>query len=341
MKTPTPLTGIAFALATALALAGCAATENTTSSETSAEGKIGNGGTVTILVNPSGSQTFAPYLIDSLDLDDKYGFDLEIVDASDPATVFRTGEGDAMLTFWSGFANMRNADVGITAVAPMTTWVNNIVAAEGSGIKDVGDLEGKRLATLGATSMDWFILKTYAAQEFDLDVESDVEIVDAGSPALAQGLLEKGDVEATQMWFNLVPPLTASGDNTTIATMAEMAEAIGLPLGAHLMFGFRDSYIDENPENVEAFVRAYEEAVGVMLEDDEVWPGIAANIGITEADQVIELREITRPVLLSRFADDAEEQLQLMGDILIPLVGPENLGFDELPDGIITLEFQK
>lgn len=338
MKTRTALAGIA--LVTALALSGCAAGESPAATSGDGAEKIGNGGKVNILANPSGSQTFAPYLIDSLKLDEKYGFDLNIVSASDPVTVFRTGEGDAMLTFWTNFANMRNADVGITAVAPFTTWVNNIVAAKDSGISDVGDLKGSRLAVLGTTSMDWTILKTYAAKEFDLDVEKDVELVDTTAPALAQGLLAKGDVDATQMWFNLVPPLTATGDNVTIASMAEMAEAIGLPRGAHLMFGFRDSYIADNPENVKAFVHAYEEAVTLMLEDDEVWPDIAANIGITDADQVVELRELTRPVLLNRFADDAKDQLAKMADILIPLVGAENLGFSTLPEDIISLEFQ-
>ncbi|AWB90052.1 ABC transporter substrate-binding protein [Salinibacterium hongtaonis] len=338
MKTTSKGLGALALGLSALFLAGCATAEGVT--EPASDDAIGNGGVVKLLVSPSGTQAFPAYVIKSKGLDKKYGFTLEVTDTNDAQTVFRTGEGDAMTTSWNVLANLTLADIPTTAVAPFTSWVNTVVAAKDSGIEDIGDLAGSKLGIMGKTSSDWFILKAYAEQEFGVDLESDAELQESPSPALLQGLIGQGELEATQMYNDMTPSMTAAGD-TVIATLAEMATGIGLPAEVpYLVYGFRDSYIEENPENVEAFVAAYQEAYEILMEDDEVWAEQAENMGITDEVIVAELRDMSRDALRATFTDDSETALQEMAEVLIPLVGEENLGFAELPDGIITLKFQ-
>ncbi|QEE60576.1 ABC transporter substrate-binding protein [Salinibacterium sp. dk2585] len=323
----------------ALLLTACSAPE--VAAGPTGDDAIGNGGVVELLVSPSGTQAFPAYVIEHMGLDEKYGFELKIVDTNDAQTVYRTGEGDAMTTSWNVLTNLKAAGVDTTAVAPFTSWVNTVVASKDSGVEDIGDLDGKRLGIMGKTSSDWFILSAYAEQEFGIDLESAVTLQESPSPALLQGLIGQGELDATQMYNDMTPSMTASGDYTVIATLEEMATGIGLPAEVpYLVYGFRDSYIEENPENVEAFVAAYREAYQILMDDDQVWADKAADMGITDDAVIAELREMSRVALRSEFTEESQAALEAMAEVLIPLVGAENLGFDELADGILTLDFQ-
>jgi NitT/TauT family transport system substrate-binding protein len=340
----------AFAIAaiaiTSLSLGACASSDTaspaaTSSSSSDTDTAIGDGGTIKLLVNPSGTQSFPPYVIDTMNLDEKYGFKLEIVNSTDSTTVFRTGDGDAMVTSWNAIGNLNNAGVGIVGVAPFTTWVNTIVVPEDSDIKDVGDLKGKRVGIFGRTSSDWFILDAYAKQEYDVDLSADATLQEGQSPALLKGLIEQGQLDATQMYNDLTPAMTGSGDFRVLTSVEKMAAAIGLPEEVpNLIYGFSTDYTKAHPDNVKAFVKAYEEAIQILNDDDDVWTAQAANLGITDPGVVTELMKMSREALRAKFTDDSEQEVTDMSDILIPLVGEANLGFSKMPKQTITLEFQ-
>ncbi|HWH97567.1 MAG TPA: ABC transporter substrate-binding protein [Pseudolysinimonas sp.] len=327
-------------LLTGLVLSACAA-EAAPSASVDSPDAIGDGGTIRLLVNPSGTQSFPPFVMDTMDLDEKYGFNLEIVNSTDAATVFRAGDADAMVTSWNVVGNLNNAGVGIIGVAPFTSWVNTVVVPEDGDVETVGDLEGKRVGIFGRTSADWFILDAYAQQEYGVDLEVDATLTEGQSPALLRGLIEQGQLDATQMYNDLTPAMTGSGDFRVLETVGDMADAIGLPEEVPvLLYGFSIEFTEENPDNVRAFVKAYQEAIAILMEDDEVWAAQAANLEITDEGVIAELREMSRSALRSSFTEDSESQLQEMADILIPLVGETNLGFSKMPDKVITLEFQ-
>jgi NitT/TauT family transport system substrate-binding protein len=331
-------------LGSTVLLAACSATDaapSTSGDSAASSDAIADGGTIRLLVNPTGTQSFPPYVIEQMGLDEKYGFDLQVVESTDTATVYRSGGGDALVTSWNAIQNYNSAGNGTIGVAPFTTWVNTVVVPSDSDIDDIGDIPGHTLGLFGRTSSDWFILDAYAQQEFDVDLESESTLQENPSPALLRGLLEQGQLDVTQMYNDLTPAITAGGDYTVLATIQDMASSIGLPDEApYLMYAFTTDYVDANPDEVEAFTAAYREAIGILMDDDEPWTEQAAALGITDPDEVQALIDLSRPVLLSEFSDDAEEQIQDVADVLIPLAGETNLGFSSLADPVVTLDYQ-
>lgn len=279
----------AFAAATiALTLVGCSATpESNGSGETSSMPEKSD---LTVAINPSSQ--FAPlYHGMESGIFEDHGLEIEVVPQTDVGAIV---SGIASGQYDLGFATVvhvitANAnDIPIRTVSTIEGQIRpddegtmTIASAE-SGITDYAGLEGKRLATVGLSSMN--TLTTWAlADEAGIDYRS-IELVQLPFGQMAAALAA-GDVDAAVMqWPFAGDALDAGG------VALGYNNAVMFQNTATTFFNTSQSFIDENPNSVQAFSNAMIESIEAASEDPEAArAALVPALGLT-AEQAEEAR---------------------------------------------------
>lgn len=303
---------------------------------------IGDGGIIRMMASPYGSQSFIPFVIDKFDLDTKYGFQLERIVFSDSkaaAAAIQSGSAEIALFDWNSLALMRNGGIDVIGIAPFITYVSTIVVPTESAINGVGDLKGTKFGIFSRQSTDWILVDTLARKKYELDLAKDAQLVEA-APPLLRGSLEQGAIDATIMFSSIAPDMLATGKFRNAFAIRDVAEELGLPLAPYLMIGTTERYAAEKPQNVKAFVAAYQEVYDILMKDDGVWQEQGTNMKLSP-EAIVFYRDQMRRDMLRSFQDGDEATLHKTFDLLLETAGAKALGMEKMPATILSLEFQK
>lgn len=303
--------------------------------------KVGDGGKIRMMASPYGTQSFIPFVIEKYKLDEKYGFDLERISFADSkasSAALQTGGAEMAILDWTGLSLMRNAGLDVIGIAPFLTYVSVIVVPADSPIQGIQDLKGKKFGIFSRTSSDWILVDAAARKKYGLDLAKEAELQE-GAPTLLRGALEQGNIDATIMFSSISPDMIASGKFKGIFTIRDVTEELGLPLAPYLMIASTERYAKEKPQNVKAFVAAYQEVVEILKTDQSVWDEQGANMKLS-GEALTVYRDQIRRDLLKSFTPETSDTLKKTFAILKETAGSEALGMQELPETILTLEFQ-
>lgn len=229
----------------------------------SAEAPMGDGGTIRLMSNPVGTQSYPPYVIDKFKLDEKYGFKLEVIPFTNPqaaVAALQSASIEAVVQDWISVARLRNQNIPVIGVAPFLAYVNTVLLPPDSTVTTLADLKGKRLGTYTKTGFDWIILQAVAKQQYGFDLAKEVTIQE-GAPSLLRGSMEQGQLDATLMYNSLTPDMILSGKAKLLMTIHDVVAELGLAEAPFLMYAMREDYAKANPANAKAFVAAYQEAI--------------------------------------------------------------------------------
>ncbi|MDN2583846.1 ABC transporter substrate-binding protein [Aquibium sp. ELW1220] len=325
------------AASAAIALGLLAATPGARAAE-----PIGDGGVIRMMASPYGSQSFIPFVIDKFDLDTKYGFELERIVFSDSkaaAAAVQSGSAEIALFDWNSLALMRNGGIDVIGIAPFITYVSTIVVPETSPINGVGDLKGTKFGIFSRQSTDWILVDTLARKKYELDLARDAQLVEA-APPLLRGSLEQGAIDATIMFSSIAPDMLATGKFRNAFAIRDVAEELGLPLAPYLMIGTTERYAAEKPQNVKAFVAAYQEVYDILMKDDGVWQEQGTNMKLSP-EAIVFYRDQMRRDMLRSFMEGDEATLNKTFDLLLETAGAKALGMEKMPETILSLGFQQ
>lgn len=239
----------------ALLLAGCAGVND--------DDSAGELIQITVADNPA-AQNAPLYLGIEDGIFEEHGLAVEVVHQSDIAAII-SGTASGQYDFGSATAvhviNANLNDIEIRAVSTVNGRIqpdegpeagNTLLAGPDSGIASAADLAGKTVAVLGLASLNTFTL-------FEL---ADRAGVDPSSITLVQipfgqmpAALASGDVDAAVIQSPFTAEAMADGSTLIAKPNAEV-----FPNMAILFFNTTQSYIDSNPDVVEAFSDAMLEA---------------------------------------------------------------------------------
>lgn len=302
----------------------------------------GDGGTIRLLVNAAGTQSFLPFVIRRFGLEKKYGFTLETVPSTTQQTTI-TGlqmhAGDLGHFGWNDLARVKAAGVNIVGVVPFLDWANMVVVPADSSLRTLGDLRGKKVGVYGRTSLDWVVMRALAQKEYHLDLETDA-IVQEGAISLLRGLMDQGQLDASLMFHDLAASMVVSGKYRVMARIKTYVDQLGLPDMPFTMYAVDMDYAAAHENNLRAFLAAYRETIDILKTDDTVWAEHGKDLNMTDPAVIAKLREFSRPMLLKEFAPDAEANIRKAWDILVATAGAEKLGMGRLPDDFMTLRYQ-
>jgi NitT/TauT family transport system substrate-binding protein len=166
------------------------------------------------------------------------------------------------------------------------------------------DLKGKTVA-VDAKGGSIELATIIALKQFGLTMGKDVNAVYLGGPVAQLGALEKGVVDAT----------TLSAPTTLRARGMGLRELINI--GAlklnyvHTAIGVNRIFAKQNPEMIDAFLRAYIEALKVTRDDPQLaQKAIAKYTGINDAEPLRVTYETFLPAFQQRVPYVARESVQ-------------------------------
>lgn len=301
----------------------------------------GDGGTIRMMLNPAGTMSFPPFVIKKFKLDEKYGFKLETINYTNAntATAAMQSKSAEMIVYeWLATARIIDGGIPVVGVAPFMTYVNTVLVPTDSSLKTLADLKGKRLGVHSKTSYDWMIMQAAAKQKFNIDLAKEVTIQEAAAPLL-RGASDQGQLDATQMWNSLAADMLASNKYKTLVTIRSITEDLGIPTVPYLFFGMRADYVKEHPENVKAFVAAYQEVYDILKTNDEVWEERGKEMKLSP-EGIKRFRDQVRADLVKTFTPEMNDALEKTFNIVLKVAGPDVIGFSKLPPKMLSLDYQ-
>jgi NitT/TauT family transport system substrate-binding protein len=292
---------------------------------------------------PSGND-YPFWAISKLGLDKKYGFELENVPGQPGgavATAFRSAAIDGGLLNWLEIARMRAVGDPVTAVTPFLQMPNMFVVPKDSPIKEIADFKGKVVGTYFRFAPEWLLFVATAKAKAGYDPRTESTVQEAG-PGLLRGLLDRQQLQASFIFYNLALPMIATGDYRLVTASRDLLPAVGLPKDILLStVAFREQYIKSNPKNVRAFVLAYQEAVKYLASNDEIWVEMLNRQDIKDPKVVALMRDWSRAVTLEQFSSTVQPDTQKIFEVLFAIGGKEALGIDKIPEGIVDRSFSQ
>lgn len=220
------------------------------------------------------------YMAEKLGYFEEAGLDVGIATPSDPAAPVKlvaAGRSDLAISYEPEVALAREQGLDVVAIAALVNRpLTSMIWLQKSGIKGVGDLEGKTIATAGIPYQDAF-LKTI----------------------LARVKLTPDDVRAVNVGFGLLPALLGGSAQAMLggflnvegidlrergkAPVVTPVDQLGVPTYDELVLVARRASLEADPEKFRLFLAALERGTDAAVQQ----PG-AATKAISEANPDLE-----------------------------------------------------
>jgi putative hydroxymethylpyrimidine transport system substrate-binding protein len=220
------------------------------------------------------------YMAEKLGYFEEAGLDVSISTPSDPSLPIKavaTGDSDLAVSYEPEVALAREQGLDVVAIAALVNRpLTSLIWLGKSGIKGVGDLKGKTIATAGIPYQDAF-LKTI----------------------LARVSLTPEDVKAVNVGFGLLPALVGGSAQAMLggfsnvegvdlrergkAPVVTPVDKLGVPTYDELVLVARRQSLEESPEKFRLFLAALERGTEAAVQQ----PG-AATEAIAEANPDLE-----------------------------------------------------
>lgn len=266
------------------------------------------------------------------DLFEKHGLDVELIQFESGAATnaaFASGDVDLGFSGAPGIIASRLGGAGtrIVLVDNEGGGAEGLVVTPESGITSVRDLPGKTIGTVIGTTPWMALMAALEAEGID---PSEVDIQNVAPNAWVPAF-ENNDVDGIWGWAPLIFMLEQDSGGTLVARDTDYTIT-------PLFWQARGDFIDENPEAVEAFVAAYDEAYELVeTSDPEFIAEMLERTGVTEPVAEATIEGVQLVPVEDMVSDDSPYSLtspdgvrQYFEDSLDMLI--ENGIFTERPD---------
>ena len=225
-----------------------------------------------ITVIASGTVNWELQYIKNQQLDRENGYELviqRVASVSGARIAVTAGNADVIVSDWL-WASERNSKGEDFRFIPFSRQVGSIIVDNGSDIKEVGDLKGKRVGVAGGPSNKGWILIQAAAKREGMDLKGDAKIQFAAPPLLTQAL-KKGQLDALVTFWHYGSRLKADGYQELVS-LEGLMDRLGLksqvPMLGYLL---KNSLIQQSPGIVDGFYHSITAAKHQLSMDDSAW----------------------------------------------------------------------
>lgn len=168
-------------------------------------------------------------------------------------------------------------DLGVKCI-----WIHEVlgsteslVARKDSGVTSIDELKGKNVATPFASTSHFSLL--HALESVGLS-DSDVNLLDM-QPSEIYAAWQNGQIDAAYVWE---PTLSELEDSVLLCTSSDVADMGYMTSNVELV---RTEFMDQNPEQVEAYIRSVAKAVDLyQSEKEKAVSTIASALALSEED---------------------------------------------------------
>jgi NitT/TauT family transport system substrate-binding protein len=231
----------------------------------------------------SGTLNWELDTIKRLKLDEKYGFTLEIVPSAGKSGILIGLLGDAidiMVNDWLWLSNQRAKGLKLTGV-PYSKAVGALIIQPHSTLDAIGDLSGKKIGIVGGPlDINWLLLQAALIEQGDVTVDS-IESVYGAAPLISKKL-EQGELDSALLFWHFAARLSVKGFPTLVDS-ATLMRNMGIPdVVPLLVYTFRETFADSQPDLFISFFKAVYEAKHTLLHSDEDWHYLRDSMNVSD-----------------------------------------------------------
>lgn len=227
------------------------------------------------------------------------GIDLEIISTSagpEATQALVTGEAQFCAIGNGQAANLLLQGEAVKIINEMENKITFYAVGKTGGeeVTEISDLAGKKIGVTGAGAETDGLIR-YLLIKAGLDPDKDVTIEGVGGMSNMATALDSGAVDVIMTWEPLVTQLLQSGEGYVIAkfnTDEDSQKYLDSPYYSFSVVEVLQSYIDENPEMVQAFSNAMVKGEKWLQENDiETIAELASKYFDMEHDVLIQALE--------------------------------------------------
>ena len=211
--------------------------------------------------------------IKRLRLDEKNGFNLEVVDVAGKQASTLAIQNDAVeviVSDWIWVANQRSEDKNYQ-FTPYSKAVGGLMVGPKSLVKSLEDLKGKRIGIAGGpVDKSWIIIQAIAKKRHGLDLAAENELV-FGAPPLLFKQAMAGEIDAVINFWHFLAKLEARGFRRVV-DVQDVAVELGLSADTPLLgYVFKEKWAAKNRDLAKGLGAASREAKSILAADDSAW----------------------------------------------------------------------
>jgi NitT/TauT family transport system substrate-binding protein len=254
-------------------------------------------------------------------LDLEQGFELDIVKmAGKQATMvaLQAGAVEIAITDWIWVSRQRNEGKPFTFV-PYSTALGAVVVPEGSKIKSLTDLQGKRLGIAGGPlDKSWLLLQALALQNHALNLRDILTPVYAAPPLLNQQL-KQGRIDAVLNFWPYVARLEALGMHQLMG-IQQITRDLGINSDVPFVgYVFDEHWAADNRKTIMGFVHATSKAKQIMRDSDQEWELLRPLMKVPDEATFRALRDGFRAGIPSQWREKEHKDAKRLFEILFRL----------------------
>jgi NitT/TauT family transport system substrate-binding protein len=244
------------------------------------------------------------------------------------------GSVDMVVGDWIWVAHQREQGLDFT-FAPYSTSHGALMVPADSPIREIADLQGKRLGIAGGgLDKNWLLLRALARKAHDLDLDRAVEKT-FGAPPLLNQQLQQGKLDAVLNYWNYAAKLEVLGYRRVLDGRG-ILRGLGIQADVPgLGYVFRESWAKSNEPALAGFFRAADEAKKMICESETIWRKVAPLT--QESDETVR-NALRRHYCEGRATHFGEAEKKAAGEIygLIQALGAGKIsgGSSMLPAGV-------
>lgn len=259
---------------------------------------------IRISVLKFGSVNWTLETIKKSGLDKKNGFELIIQPlASTQANkiALQANAADIIVSDWTWVARQRGFSSDYS-FSPYSSSSGSLMVPNGSPIKSIRDLVGRKLGIAGgALDKNWLLLRALALTE-NINLDNDVKKV-FGAPPLLNNLIQQGELDALINFWHYSAQLEAKGYRkltNTHDTIHRLGISKTVPI---LGYVFRQEWGDNNAPALNKFLSVSRHASNLLCTSDSHWDAV---LPLTRTHDIA-----TQKLLRSRYCEGRVESFTL------------------------------
>ncbi|MGN0432973.1 MAG: aliphatic sulfonate ABC transporter substrate-binding protein [Bilifractor sp.] len=234
------------------------------------------------------------------------GKDINNAIAAGSIDIGQEGSSPAALAISSGI------DIEVVWIGDIIGSAETLVAKNGSGIKSVKDLVGRKVATPFASTSHYSLLNALKLAGVN---ENDVQIIDMQTDKI-NAAWQTGEIDAAYVWYPTLSELLKDG--TSITNSSELAEKGVVTADTNVV---NRDFAEKNPDIVTNFIKLQLDANEIINSDkDRAAKEVAKELEISEtdaADQLNQFSYLDADGQIEQLNDDFAQTLKDTADFLV------------------------
>jgi NitT/TauT family transport system substrate-binding protein len=246
----------------------------------------------------------------------------EVAAAQAAQVSLQAGAVDMIVVDWLWVARQR-ATGGDWSFVPFSTAVGALIVPEGSAIRSVADLPGRRLGIAGSPlDKSWIILRAYATRKHNIDLDSQVTKL-FGPPPLLTQQMQAGRLDALLTYWNFAAKAEAAGARSVLP-VEDAVTALGIGSGVpYIGYTFAEHWAKQNTAALNGFLIASRQARSILASSDAEWDRIRPLTGAANDAELQRLRDWYRRGIPREWEAPEREAADQLFALLAKIGGPD------------------